>query len=97
MMKWVADHPEGATLIVWAVPGASNTEIVGLHDGALRIRLASPAEGGKANRELRKLLKSVTGARDAKLISGDTSRRKTVLLTNIDAERARNRLIAGGT
>ena len=31
------------------VPNASRTEAVGLHDGALRLRLAAPPVDGKAN------------------------------------------------
>ena len=56
-IDWINSHPDGATVEVWAVPGASKTEISGLHDGALRVRLATPAEGGKANRALERLLK----------------------------------------
>jgi uncharacterized protein (TIGR00251 family) len=94
-MPWIEDHPDGSIVAVWAVPGASRTEIRGIHDGALRVRLATPAEGGKANRELEKLLKSATGARKASLVAGATSRRKTVLLRDIDAARARE-LLGGG-
>jgi uncharacterized protein (TIGR00251 family) len=83
-MPWIDSCPEGAVVEVWVVPGASRTEIRGLHDGALRVRLAVPAEGGRANRELAKLLKSETGAHDVTLLSGTASRRKTLLLHDID-------------
>ncbi len=94
-MPWIAEHPDGSTLTVWAVPGASRTEIRGLHDEALRIRLAAPAEGGKANRELLKLLKTKTGARQVTLLSGAASRKKTVLLRNIHPEQGRKLLARG--
>jgi uncharacterized protein (TIGR00251 family) len=96
-MPWIEDHPDGSIVAVWAVPGASRTEIRGVHDGALRIRLATPAEGGKANRELVKLLKSATGAREVSLVAGATSRKKAVLLRNIDAAQGRKLLGRGNT
>ncbi len=77
---------------MWAVPGASRTEIQGLHGEALRVRIAAPPEGGKANQELLKLLKSVTGANDVTILRGGSSRRKTVLLKGIDAARCRTQL-----
>ena len=97
MMSWIEEHRDGATVTVWAVPGASRSEIRGFHDGALRVRLVAPAEGGKANRELARLLKSVTGASKVTLLSGASSRRKTVLLVNIEAARARSTLEGAGT
>ena len=96
-MPWIQDHPDGSIVAVWAVPGASRTEIRGIHDGALRIRLATPAEGGKANRELVKLLKSATGAREVTLVAGATSRKKALLLRNIDADQGRILLVGGDT
>lgn len=96
-MPWIQDHPDGSIVAVWAVPGASRTEIWGIHDGALRIRLATPAEGGKANRELVKLLESATGAREVTLVAGATSRKKALLLHNIDADQGRILLVGGDT
>ena len=62
---------------VWVVPGAGRTEVVGLHDGALRVRIASPAEGGKANRTLQNLIEGIVEA-DSRLERGAKSRRKQV-------------------
>ncbi|NNF70019.1 MAG: DUF167 domain-containing protein [Acidimicrobiia bacterium] len=69
---------DGAVFAVWVVPGASRTEINGTHDGALRVRVASPPEGGRANRALIRLLEQrlVT---PVELLSGSRSRAKRVL------------------
>lgn len=60
---------------VWVVPGARTTEVVGVHDDALRIRVAAPPEGGKANQAVERVLGEVLGARPV-LEAGRTSRRK---------------------
>jgi uncharacterized protein len=88
-MAWFEEHPEGAVVTVWVVPGSSRTEIAGFHGDALRIRVAAPAEGGKANRALISLLRSVTGARSVRLLRGSATRRKTLLLVGIVADDAR--------
>jgi hypothetical protein len=85
-IKVVVRASDGGTLIdVWVVPGASRTEIAGVHDGALRVRVAPPAEGGKANRALLRLFSKVTGA-PALLERGTTSRRKQVRVAGRSAE-----------
>jgi len=79
----------GAAVEVWAIPGASRTEITGLHGGAVRIRVAAPAEGGKANRALADLLTTITGA-DVEMTRGHRSRRKRFLVRGVGpAELAR--------
>ena len=75
-----SSHPEGTLVEVWVVPGARRTEVVGWHDGAVRVRVAAAAEGDKANRALLAVLRQTTEARRARLIRGATSRRKRVLL-----------------
>jgi uncharacterized protein (TIGR00251 family) len=78
------------------VPGAKRTEVVGLHDGALRLRLAAPPVDGKANAALIAWLAHELGLprRDVSLLRGDTARRKQVLLGGLDEERAADWLAA---
>jgi uncharacterized protein (TIGR00251 family) len=70
------------------VPGSSRSEISGIHGSSLKVRLAAPPEGGRANEELVKVLSDAFECR-ARLVSGPTSRRKRVLLEGVDAARAR--------
>lgn len=90
-VKPLRPHPEGTELDVWVVPGASRTEITGVHDGAVRIRVAAPPEGGKANDAVRRLLAKTAGCR-VRLLRGPTSRRKVFLLEGVDPDEAIERL-----
>jgi len=62
------------------VPGAKRAELVGLHDGALRIRLAAPPVDGKANEALIAWIADelCVQRRGVELIRGMSSRRKQV-------------------
>ena len=61
-------------------PNAKRTEALGLHDGALRVRLAAPPVDGQANSELLRWLASELHVpqRAVTLLRGQTSRRKQV-------------------
>lgn len=65
---------------VRVVPRASRSELVGEHDGALRVRIAAPPVDGAANDELVRLLARTFGVtRNAvEITSGQTSKLKTV-------------------
>lgn len=68
-------------LTIRAVPNASRSEVVGkMDDGALKVKLKAPPEGGRANKELIACLAKHYGVakRDIHLLSGETSRNKRV-------------------
>ncbi|HEX6708192.1 MAG TPA: DUF167 domain-containing protein [Albitalea sp.] len=67
-------------LDVSVVPGAKRTEVVGLHDGALRIRLSAPPVEGRANEALVAWLAEQLECprRDVELLRGASSRRKQI-------------------
>jgi uncharacterized protein len=77
----------------WVVPGASRTEIKGLHGDRLRIRVAAPPEGGRANREVVELIGQRCGSR-AELVSGSTSRHKRLLVPGANLQTVRQALMA---
>ena len=67
---------------VKAVPKSQKNEIVELMaDQTYKIRVAAPAEGGKANAELVRFLKKALGATAVKIISGKTDRIKLVRIS----------------
>ena len=69
-------------LTVAVIPNARRTEAVGLHDSALRVRLASPPIEGRANEALVAWLAQGLDLpkRGVELRHGATSRRKRLLL-----------------
>jgi len=81
-------------LKVKVVPGASRTEIVGRLGDALKVRVAAPPEGGKANREVAALLAAKVGLPQAavSIVSGLSSSAKVVAFTGLDEAGLRARL-----
>lgn len=75
----------GILLPVRVIPHASKEEIVGWHEGRLKIKVSAPAEKGAANRAVVCLLSKTLGIRQHRivLVKGETSRQKDFLL--IDA------------
>lgn len=71
------------TFKVQVVPRASRSEIVGEHNGALRVRLAAPPVDGAANEELVRILARVFAVpRSAiEIKSGHSSKTKQVRVT----------------
>lgn len=84
----------GVKIEVWVVPGSSRPGLAGMHDGKLRIRVSSPPEGGRANREAADLLGEALG-RPARLVRGISSRRKVFEVTGVDAATAFRKLGLG--
>jgi len=75
-------HAHGVLLHVSVMPNAKRTEVDGLHDGALRVRLAAPPIEGRANEALVAWLAKSLGVRrrDVELLRGESSRRKQVAI-----------------
>jgi uncharacterized protein (TIGR00251 family) len=73
---------EACVLDVSVVPNARRTAVDGLHDGALRVRLAAPPVDGKANQCLIDWLAAELGCpkRAISLLRGPAARRKQVLV-----------------
>ena len=83
----ITEKDGAATFLVRVVPRASKNEIVGLHDGALKVRIASPPVDGAANVELVKLLAKQFGVSrgDVEILKGQTSKTKHVRISGISA------------
>ncbi len=84
----ISPHPDGVVIDVWVVPGASSDEVVGEHAGALKVRTAAPAEGGKANRRVAGIVAQAAGGRSGSVVAGAASRSKRVLVVGVTASAA---------
>lgn len=73
-------------------PGAGRGTVVGRHGKALKLRVAAPPEGGRANEAAARLLKETFGAAGADLVAGEASRSKQFRLTGLDLDEFRRRL-----
>lgn len=67
-------------LDLYIQPGAKKTEMSGLHDGKVKIRICAPPVEGAANKALVKFLSKTLGISQSKIniISGEKSRNKTL-------------------
>ncbi len=77
---WARTVPGALILELHVQPGASRTQVAGLHGHALKIRLAARPVDGAANAELVRFLAEAFDVprRDVTIESGETSRRKRV-------------------
>ncbi len=76
-------------LAVRAVPRASRTEIVGEHNGSLKIRVSSPPVDGAANDEIVKAAGESLWhiARNVSITAGQTSKLKRVSIVGADVSK----------
>lgn len=90
---WYRFDGNRTILTLYVQPGAKRTEIAGLHDGALKIRVASPPVEGQANAKLLEFLKKAFDVPSSQVIlkQGSSGRRKVVEI--LDARRAPNELL----
>jgi uncharacterized protein len=74
--------------------GANSAHVVGRHGEAWKVRVAAPAEGGRANEAVVRLLaETLSLPRDAvTLVSGHGARDKIVQLIGLDSNQIERRL-----
>ena len=94
MSEPVAAIADGVRLALHVQPGASRSELAGLHGGALKIRVAAPPVDGAANGELIRFLAALFGVARSRVavVSGAGARRKTVVVQGVSVAEARQQL-----
>ena len=94
MSEYVSDSKDGVILRVQVQPRASRDEVMGPHGDGLKIRITAAPVAGAANKHLLKFLaKKLRVARSQiSIISGATSRAKSIAIEGISAEEVRQRL-----
>lgn len=86
----IKPNAKGAYVSVLVSPRASKSEIMGVYDGALKVRLTAAPVDGAANKELIITLARFFGAPKSSIsiTGGKTSKRKTVCLEGMSAAKA---------
>ena len=87
----ISQTRDGVIIDVWIVPGAAETMVTGIYGDKVKIRIAAPAEGGRANKEVTKLLEGLLGG-EVSLVRGMTHRHKVFQVANTDVENAQRKL-----
>ena len=79
---------------VKAVPGSKRNEIVGPLGDRLKVRVAAPPEGGKANKAICALIAKalVVKSNQVMVLTGKSSAQKTIEVEGISVETAAERL-----
>jgi uncharacterized protein len=80
---WYKRDAEGLTIYLYVQPGAKKTEITGVHDSELKIRLNTPPIEGRANKALLKYIAQIFNIpiKQVTLKRGAKSRHKILLIT----------------
>lgn len=92
----IRDNADGCSLAVRVHPGARRNAIAGIHDGALKISLTTPPTDGRANQALVVFVAEQLRLPRARvsLLTGASSRSKTLQINSLSADELRNALEA---
>lgn len=73
------------TITVQVQPRSSRDEIVGIHEGRLKIRISAPPVEGKANERLTEVIAKAFGVSKSsvEIVKGHHSRVKTITISGI--------------
>lgn len=79
---WYKYNQDELTINVYLQPGAKNTELLGLYNNALKIRLNAPPIEGRANKALIKFIAELfqVPLRQVSLIRGEQSKHKVLTI-----------------
>lgn len=80
--SWIKELSEGLLISVYVQPRSSKTEIIGILQNSLKIKLTSPPVEGAANSLLIKFISKKLGIAKSKIIlkSGEKSRQKKLII-----------------
>lgn len=76
------EHPDGTVLSLQVQPRAGKNQVVGMHNGSLKVKLTSPPVDGAANKNCCAFIGKLLGVAKSNIviISGESSRHKRVLV-----------------
>lgn len=82
MESWIKNHPKGGVLLLHIQPGASKTELTGLHGDRIKVKIKAPPRDGEANAAVIEYFSEILKVAKAKifLVRGESSRQKDLLV-----------------
>jgi uncharacterized protein (TIGR00251 family) len=94
MSSAVRTTEEGAVVEIYVQPRASRNEIVGIHEGRLKVRLTAPPVEGEANKDCIRFLAKLIGVPRSSVVilQGHKTRAKTLLIRGVTSEQVVERL-----
>ncbi len=90
-MEPFSSSGDDVSIEVWVVTRSKAPGIDGFHGDRLRVRVGSPPEDGRANREAGEILSSALGV-SVRLARGMAARSKVFLAAGLSVEEVRDRL-----
>jgi len=86
-MLTISEKDGSAVFSVRVKPGGKKNEVIGVHDGALKLSVTAPPIEGKANRAVTKFVSQLLGVAPSRvdIISGESSRTKRVRIEGLSA------------
>ena len=86
---WASEEGDALIIRVKAVPGAARDAIAGPLGDRLKVRVAAPPEGGRANASIKRLLAAALGVPDptVRVVHGMRSSQKSIRVENAGVER----------
>ena len=87
-MLTISEKDGSAVFSIRVKPGGKRNEVIGVHDGALKLSVTAPPVEGKANRAVTKFIAGVLGVAPSRvnIISGESSRTKRVKIEGLTAQ-----------
>ncbi|MBN1881465.1 MAG: YggU family protein [Deltaproteobacteria bacterium] len=87
-MLTISEKDGSAVFSVRVKPGGKKDEVIGVHDGALKLSVTAPPVEGKANRAVSKFISRLLGIAPSRvsIVSGESSRTKRVKIEGLSAQ-----------
>jgi len=84
----ISEKDGSAVFSVRVKPGGKKNEVIGVHDGALKLSVTAQPIEGKANRAVTKFISQLLGIAPSRvsIVSGESSRTKRVKIEGLDAQ-----------
>jgi len=85
-------HNKGSLILISVIANSKKAEIVGIEPWrhSLKVKLTEPAQGGRANRQLKELFSNLFEA-EADILSGEKSNLKK-LYVNLETDKVKEKL-----